>query len=144
MMRAAFGRYGGTAAARASAAADVPEIQAGVEVLHQVEDVALGLAERIPPASSVVVDDQDLALTPPVFQGAPSALAGVELQPLLRRGGAIHAGSVQLQFGIASNRRLSRSSASARAHPIVTSPPSEQEASRREDRHKGKPECATP
>jgi hypothetical protein len=41
--------------------ADVAEIQVGVEVLQQLEDVALGLAERIPPASSVVVDDQGLA-----------------------------------------------------------------------------------
>jgi hypothetical protein len=37
--------------------ADVAKFRLGSRVLHQVEDVALGLAERIPPASSVVVDD---------------------------------------------------------------------------------------
>ena len=31
-------------------------------MLDQVKDVALGLAERIPPPSAIVVDDQDLAL----------------------------------------------------------------------------------
>jgi hypothetical protein len=60
----------------------VAEIQARVEVLHQIEDVALGLIERIPPSTSVVVDDQDLALAPAIFQGAPGAVAGVELPAL--------------------------------------------------------------
>jgi hypothetical protein len=83
--------------------ADLTEIQAGVEMLDQVKDVALGLAERIPPPSAIVVDNQDLSFSATMFQSAPRALAGVELPAMahaLEHGGAMHAGSEQLQFGV--------------------------------------------
>jgi hypothetical protein len=58
-----------------------------VEVLDEIEDVALRLAERIPPAPPVMGDDQDLALAAAVLQGAalPGLLgaAGCAIAPFL-------------------------------------------------------------
>jgi hypothetical protein len=58
--------------------AHVSEVQARIEILHQVENIALGAALWIPPAVSVVVDDQDLALAAAVFQGATGAFPAIE------------------------------------------------------------------
>ena len=48
-------------------------------MLDEVEDVALRLAERVPPAAAVVADDQDLAFSAAIFQRTPRALSDVEL-----------------------------------------------------------------
>ena len=40
--------------------ADLAEIEARFEMLDKVEDVALGIALRVPPASALVVENEDL------------------------------------------------------------------------------------
>ena len=52
----------------AQALADVAEAQAWLEPLHQPEDVAFGVAGRIPPPASGMADDQDFAFASPVLQ----------------------------------------------------------------------------
>jgi hypothetical protein len=56
----------------------LPEVEAGVEVVDQVEHVALRLARRVPPAAAVLVDDQDLTVAAAVFLGAAGALVLVQ------------------------------------------------------------------
>src|SRR6185437_11919692 len=56
---------------------DLAEIEVGIEMLHQIEHVALRRAMRVPPATAVVVDDDDLALAAAVFQGAAGAAPAV-------------------------------------------------------------------
>ena len=76
-------------------AARLAESQAGFEVLDEGEDVALGLAQRVPPAAAVMIDDDDLALAAAVFEAAAAAFRAVEppnrRQPFQQRGAA-HAG----------------------------------------------------
>ncbi len=71
---------------------DLAEVQAAVEVLDEVENIALRLTKRVPPAVPVMGDDQELALATTIFQGAASALA--DIQPpaaghALQNGGAV-------------------------------------------------------
>ena len=71
------------------------EAQSGVEVLDQGEDVTLAVAQWIPPAMAVMVDDQDFFFASAVFQAVRGTLCAVELprwlQPFQQRGTA-HAG----------------------------------------------------
>src|SRR5262249_46148155 len=46
---------------------DMAKIQAGIEVLDQGEDIALGGGLRVPPAPTLVCDDQHLAFVAPVL-----------------------------------------------------------------------------
>ena len=74
-------------------AARLAEIQARVEVLDKGEDVALGLAQRVPPAAAVMVDDDDLTPAAAIFEATTGAFRAVEppdrRQPLQQRR-AIH------------------------------------------------------
>ena len=60
--RRASGKVGATPTNGRSTWRTWPKFRLGIEVLHEVEDVALGRALRVPPAAAIVVDDQDLAL----------------------------------------------------------------------------------
>src|SRR4051812_5532984 len=55
--------------------ADLSDIQRWLEVLDQIEDVALGAAGRVQPAAAVVVDNEDLTRATAVFQRAFGAFA---------------------------------------------------------------------
>src|ERR1039458_9359376 len=72
-------------------------------MLDEAEDVALGLAQRIPPTAAVVVDDQDFGLAAAVFQAAAGASRAVEpphrWQPLQQRR-TTHAGLQLLDFRV--------------------------------------------
>jgi len=59
-------------------AACLTEVQTAVEVLNKGEDVDHGIAQRIPSAAAVMVDDHVLALAVAVFKAAAGALRGVE------------------------------------------------------------------
>ena len=83
--------------------AHLSKVQAAVEVLDEVEDVALRLTERIPPAPPVMGDDQDLTLGATIFQGAARALPDVQppaADHALQNRGAVHAAPEQLELGI--------------------------------------------
>jgi hypothetical protein len=54
------------------------EGQAGLEPLHQSEDVALGITGWIPPAASSVANNQDLAFASSVLQAELRALLPVQ------------------------------------------------------------------
>src|SRR5271165_4229921 len=76
----------------AQALADVAEAQAWLEPLHQSEDVAFGIAGRIPPPASGMADDQDFAFASPVLQAEFRALLPIQfpqrrgsLRPSARR-----------------------------------------------------------
>jgi hypothetical protein len=56
----------------------VAESQAGFEVADKAEDVALAVAQRVPPAAAVMIDDDDFALAPAVFEAAATALSAVQ------------------------------------------------------------------
>ena len=74
-------------------------------MLHQVEDIALRCAQRIPPAVSIVVDDQDLALATAVFQGATGAFPAIEPPaggPALEQRGAADLAAKQVELGVIS------------------------------------------
>jgi hypothetical protein len=90
-----LGKRRGDADEIAQQAAGAAETQAGVEVADEAEDIAFALAQRIPPAVAVVVDDQDFARAAAVFEASAGAFRAVELphrgQPLEQRGTA-HAG----------------------------------------------------
>src|SRR5208283_230985 len=58
--------------------ADLTEVQAWIEVLHEVEHVALGSAPGVPPAEPIVIDNQDRAVVAPLFERASRALFRVE------------------------------------------------------------------
>jgi hypothetical protein len=81
-------KRGGDPHEAAEHATCLAEVQPGwVEVLDEGEDVALGLAQRIPPAAAVVVDDQDLARAVAVFQaaaGAPAVVYCASVSPNVR------------------------------------------------------------
>src|SRR5271165_7316078 len=88
--------------------ADLTEVQTRVEVLHEVEHVALGGALRVPPAAPIVTDDQDRAVAPAVFERTPCALLRIELpswDEALEQGGAVHAATKQRQLGIMAGHR---------------------------------------
>ena len=67
-------------------ASRVGEIQSGVEVPDEGEDVAFAVAQRVPPTAAVMVDDDNLAFAAAVFEAAAGTLSTVELpnrrQPL--------------------------------------------------------------
>src|SRR5580658_6549677 len=76
-------------------------------MLDEVEYVALGAACRVPPAVAVVVDNDDLARTAPVFQGPFRALTHVQLPAAhhpLEDGRAIHCLAEQVELRISSCR----------------------------------------
>ena len=58
--------------------ADLAEIKARFEMLDKVEDVALGIALRVPPASALVVENEDLTASAPVFEAVFGALLAVD------------------------------------------------------------------
>ena len=59
--------------------ADLAEIEAWFEMLDKVEHVALGIALRVPPASTIVVVNEDFAASSPVFKAMFGALLAVDL-----------------------------------------------------------------
>ena len=59
-------------------AAHLAEIEVRIEVLHEVEDVALGRALRVPPAAAIMIDDQHLALLSAIFEGTARAFSPVQ------------------------------------------------------------------
>ena len=77
------------------------EVDGGVEILHQVEDVASRRAQRIPPAAAVMVDDEDLTRSPPILERPARASLAIEAprreKPFEQRG-AVHVGSQQVEF----------------------------------------------
>src|SRR5271166_3004611 len=81
------------------------EAQAWLEPLHQPEDVAFGVAGRIPPPASGMADDQNFAFASPVLQAEFRAL--LQIQFPKRRGslqhhGAMHLMAQFLDFGVVS------------------------------------------
>src|SRR5206468_9043256 len=58
--------------------ADLAEAERRFQIPHQGKHVAFGVARRVPPAASVMVDDDDLALTAAVFQRPTGALARIQ------------------------------------------------------------------
>jgi hypothetical protein len=78
-------------------------------MLHQIEHIALGGAQRIPPAVSVVVDDQDLALAAAVFQGATGAFPAIEPPAdglALEQRGAAGLTVEQVELGVTDSHAL--------------------------------------
>ncbi len=59
--------------------ADLAEIEARFEMLDKAEDVALSIALRVPPASTIVVENEDFAASAPVFEAMFGALLAVDL-----------------------------------------------------------------
>ena len=59
--------------------ADLAEIKARFEMLDKVEHVALGIALRVPPASALVVENEDFAASAPVFEAMFGALLAIDL-----------------------------------------------------------------
>jgi hypothetical protein len=81
----------------------VPEIQGGIEMLDQGEDIALGSGLRVPSTPSLMGDDEHLALVAAVFQGAARALADIKLPgpaSIFQHRGAVHACAEDLQFSV--------------------------------------------
>ena len=72
-----------------------PKVRPGSRCRTRVKMSPLRVAQRVPPAAAVMVDDQDFALAAAVFEAAAGALRAVEppdrRQPLQQRGAA-HAG----------------------------------------------------
>ena len=90
----------------AQALADVAECQAWLEPLHQSEDVAFGVAGRIPPPPSGVADDQDFAFASPVLQAESRALLPIQFPR--RRGSLQHHGAMHLVAQFLDFRVVSR------------------------------------
>src|SRR5271165_4457236 len=101
----------------AQALADVAEAHAWLEPLHQSEDVAFGVASRIPPPASGMADDQDFAFASPVLQTEFRALLPIQFpwrRGSLQHHGAMHLVAQFLDFRVVSGHvRSSRSSAGA-------------------------------
>jgi hypothetical protein len=64
---------------RAEDLAHLAEVEPWIEKLHEAEDVSLGRAAGIPPATAFMSHQQDLALGSPILQAVPSALLLVQL-----------------------------------------------------------------
>ena len=94
----------------AQALADVAEAQAWLEPLHQSEDVALGVAGWIPPATSGVADDQDFALSRRYFR----------LSLVLSFRSSFHGGGVR--SSTTAQCTLSRSSSISGSCPVMSAP----------------------
>ena len=101
----------------AQALADVAEAHAWLEPLHQPEDVAFGVAGRIPPSASGMADDQDFAFASPVLQAEFRALLPIQFprrRGSLQHHGAMHPMAQVLDFRVVSGHvRSSRLSAGA-------------------------------
>src|SRR5271166_2411383 len=93
------------------------EAQAWLEPLHQSEDVAFGVAGRVPPPASGVADDQDFAFGSPVLQAESRALLPIQFprrRGSLQHHGAMHLVAQFLDFKVVSGHvRSSRLSAGA-------------------------------
>ena len=93
------------------------EAHAWLEPLHQSEDVAFGVAGRIPPSASGMADDQDFAFASPVLQAEFRALLPIQFprrRSSLQHHGAMHPMAQLLDFRIVSGHvRSSRLSAGA-------------------------------
>ena len=68
------------------------EIQASIEMLDEVEDIAFGFALRVPPALALVVDDENLALAAAIFEAMFRALS--RINPPWRRLAFEHDGAM--------------------------------------------------
>ena len=86
------------------------EGQAGLEPLHQSEDVALCIAGWIPPAASSVANDQDLAFASSVLQAELRALLPIQFQ-----GGGVRSSTTP-------QCTLSRSSLISGSCPVMSAP----------------------
>src|ERR1700732_1855579 len=83
--------------------AHLAEVEVRIEVLHEVENVALGRALRVPPAAAVMVDDQYLALLAAIFEGTARALPPVKTprrRPAFEQRGAVHPSAELLELRI--------------------------------------------
>lgn len=87
--------------------ANLAEGQRRIEVPDEREHIPLGVAGRIPPATAVMVDDDDLAGPASVFQGPFRALAPVQSPAsfhVLQHGSTAHAGPKEVQLRIGMHR----------------------------------------
>src|SRR6266478_1742355 len=83
--------------------AHLAEVEVRIEVLHKVENVALGRALRVPPAAAIMIDDQDLALLAAKFEGTACAFFAVQTprrRPPLEQRGAVHPSAELLELRI--------------------------------------------
>ena len=86
---------------------DLAEVQSGLEVLDEGQYVALGGAGRVPPASTLMSDEDDLAYATPILQTVAGALPLVELpsrRVTLEQDGAAQPCPQRLQLCIAAHR----------------------------------------
>ena len=86
---------------------DLAEVEAGVQVLDEVEHIALGVAGRVPPAVAVMVDDDDLAGSTAIFQGPFRALTHIQFPAAhhsFEDSRAVHGLAEQLQLRIGGCR----------------------------------------
>jgi hypothetical protein len=86
--------------------ADLAEIETGLEILDKVENIALRVALRVPPAAAAVADDQHFALAAAIFEAVLGAFGSIELpwwRKLFEQDGAIDLGAQPLDFGIVSS-----------------------------------------
>jgi hypothetical protein len=71
--------------------------------LHEIENVALGRALRVPPAAAIMVDDQHLALLAAIFEGTARAFPPIQTprrRPPFEQRGAIHPSAELLELRI--------------------------------------------
>ena len=71
--------------------------------MHEVEDVALGRALRVPPAAAIMVDDQYLALLAAIFERTARAFFAVQTprrRPPLEQRGTVHPSAELLELRI--------------------------------------------
>ena len=82
---------------------DLAEIEARLEVLDESEDVALGVAIRVPPPCPAMRDDDDFACATAILKAALGAFLAIE-QPrrrrLLEHGRAVDAGAQFFNFSL--------------------------------------------
>ena len=77
-------------------------------MLHEVEHVALGSAPGVPPAASIVIDNQYRAVVAPVFERTLRGLFRVEFpsrDDALEQGRAVHATPKQRQLCVMAGHR---------------------------------------
>src|SRR5271166_2795060 len=128
------------------------EAQAWLEPLHQPEDVAFGVAGRIPPSASGMADDQDFAFASPVLQAEFRALLPIQFprrRGSLQHHGAMHLVAKLLDFGVVSGHfRSSRLSAGAGLNALglvfAPAPPADREAGALQGRAERAGACDAP
>ena len=83
----------------------MPEAKPWLQLLHEAKDVAFSVARWIPPTTSGMADDEDLALASSVLEAELRAFLPVELPArprLLQHYSAMHLLPQFLDFGVVS------------------------------------------